>query len=61
MMKIGERLTFKYSRYDRLSEWETQHEEIYFLFMKLVRFYNAGNTAKILKNTTAYFQTEIPH
>lgn len=62
-MKISyltQKLDNLHNAYDRLVEWETNNEEIYDLFNRLVRYYNSGNTNRILKNTTAYFQTEIP-
>lgn len=57
MMVVDQKLESLYRRYDTLSEWRTNNPQIYYLMNKLVRFYNAGNTSRILKNTTAYFQT----
>ena len=48
-----------YSKYDTLVEYVFLNEAVFEKIILIVRCFNAGNYKKILKNQTAYFQTEV--
>lgn len=59
MVSASEKIGRLYSRYDILVEYEFKNKEIYQTILRILKFFNSGNSEIILQNQAAYFQTEV--
>jgi hypothetical protein len=55
----SDKLERLYGRYDVLVEYEFKNTEVYQIVLRLIKYFNSGNSNIILQNQAAYFQTEV--
>lgn len=59
MQKTSQKIQDRCDKYDTLISYLITDDQLFALLIRIVRYFNAGNSDAILSNQTAYFQTEV--